>query len=103
MFIIQIFLLFYVLFISFILSSWDKRIQRYNGRGKTGLGKWGNGRRYLGRDEMGIQRYNGRGKMGLGKWGNGSMHFQLFCRHLLLFSSSAFGIAGMREEAAGLQ
>ena len=28
---------------------------------------------------------------------------QLFCRHLLLFSSSAFGIAGMREEAAGLQ
>ena len=39
MFIIQVFLLFYVLFISFILSSWDKRIQRYIGRGKTGLGK----------------------------------------------------------------
>jgi hypothetical protein len=34
-------------------------IQRYNGRGKIGLGKWGNGRRYLGRDEMDIQRENG--------------------------------------------
>jgi NADH:ubiquinone oxidoreductase subunit len=28
-------------------------IQRYNGRGKTGLGKWENGRRYLGRNEIG--------------------------------------------------
>ena len=93
-------------------------IQMYNGRGETGegiregkrwtfrgktvLGKWENGRRYLGRDEMGIQRYNGRGKMGLGK--REQEHaLQLFCRHLLLFSSSAFGIAEMREEAAGLQ
>ena len=39
------------------------RTQRYNGRGKTGLGKWENGRRYLGRDEMGIQRYNGAREM----------------------------------------
>jgi hypothetical protein len=76
------------------------RTQRYNGRGKTGLGKWENGRRYLGRDEMGIQRYNGRGKTGLGKREHA---LQLFCRHLLLFSSSTFGIAGIREEAAGLQ
>jgi hypothetical protein len=30
----------------------------------TGEGKRGNGRRYLGRDEMDIQRYNGRGKTG---------------------------------------
>jgi hypothetical protein len=49
---------------------------------------------------MGIQRYNGRGKTGLGKWGNGEREhgLQLFCRHLLLFSSSAFGIAGMRKK-----
>jgi hypothetical protein len=32
------------------------RIQRYNGRGKTGLGKWGNGRRNLGMDDMGKGR-----------------------------------------------
>ena len=56
--------------------------------------------KYLGRDEVGIQRYNGRGKTGLGKWEHA---IQLFCRYLHLFSSSAFGIAGMREEAAGLQ
>ena len=65
---------------------------------------------------MGIQRYNGRGKTGEGTWegmrwsfrgitGEGKREhtFHLFCRHLLLFSSSAFGIAGMWEEAAGLQ
>ena len=75
-------------------------IQRYNVRGKTGLGKWGNGRRYLGRDETGIQRYNGRGKTGLGKRDHA---LKLFCRHFLLFYSSTFGIAGIREEAAGLQ
>jgi hypothetical protein len=34
-------------------------IQRYNGRGKMGLGKWENGRRYLGRDEMGKGRRMG--------------------------------------------
>jgi hypothetical protein len=53
-------------------------IQWYNGGGKTGLGKWGNRRRYLGRDEMDIQRYNGRGKTGLGKWEIRSMHFNFF-------------------------
>ena len=41
-----------------------------------------------------------RGITGLGKREHA---LQLFCRHLLLFSSSAFGIAGIREEAAGLQ
>ena len=92
-------MLFIFLYSKF-LGRDEMGIQRYNGRGKTGLGKWGNGRRYLGRDEMGIQRYNGRGKTGLGKREHA---LQLFCRHLLLFSSSAFGIAGIREEAAGLQ
>ena len=66
-------------------------IQRYNGRGKTG-------KRYLGRDEMDIQRENGAREMGKREHA-----LQLFCRHLLLFSSLAFGIAAMREEAAGLQ
>ena len=79
--------------------------------------------KYLGRDKMGVQRYNGRGKTGEGTWEGMSWAFrgikgtgkgaremgkrehalQLFCRHLLLFSSSAFEIAGMWEEAAGLQ
>jgi hypothetical protein len=54
--------------------------------------------KYLGRDEMRIQRYNGAREMGKREHA-----LQLFGRHLLLFSSSAFGIAGMREEAAGLQ
>jgi hypothetical protein len=48
-----------------------------------------------------------RGITGAGKgareMGKREHALQLFCRHLLLFSSSAFGIAGMREEAAGLQ
>ncbi len=67
-------------------------IQRYNGRGETGEGTW---------EGMDIQMYNGKGKTGLGK--REQEHaLQLFCRHLLLFSSSTFGIAGIREEAAGL-
>ena len=67
-------------------------------RGITGEGKRGKGRRYFGRDEMDIQRENGAREMGKREHA-----LQLFCRNLLLFSSSAFGIAGMREEAAGLQ
>jgi hypothetical protein len=51
-----------VLFISFITSTWEGI--RWGFRGITGEGKRGNGRRYLGRDEMDIQRYNGRGKTG---------------------------------------
>ena len=47
---------------------------------------------------MDIQRENGAREMGKREHA-----LQLFCRHLLLFSSSAFGIAGMWEEAAGLQ
>ena len=74
--------------------------QRYNGRGKTGLGKWENGRRYLGR-EIGIQRYNGRGKTVLGKWGNGRMHFNFY--NIFSFLLRRLALAGMREEAAGLQ
>jgi hypothetical protein len=60
----------------------EDEIQRYNGRGKTGLGKG----------------WPFRGKTGLWK----REQLSLFWLHLL-FSSSAFGIAGMREEAAGLQ
>ncbi len=73
-------------------------IQMYNRRGKTGLGNAETGEGTW--EGMDIQMYNGRGKTGLGKREHA---FQLFCRHLLLFSSSTFGIAGIREEAAGLQ
>jgi len=41
----------------------------------------------------------GKGAREMGKWKHA---LQVFGRHLL-FSSSALGIAGMREEAAGLQ
>jgi hypothetical protein len=57
--------------------------------------------RYIGAREMGKQekvlptwegmRWGFRGKTGLGERDHA---LQLFCRHLLLFSSSAFGIAG---------
>jgi beta-galactosidase GanA len=46
-------------------------------RGKTVLGKWENGRRYSGR-EIDIQRYNGRRKTGLGKWGDALQLFDIF-------------------------
>ena len=55
-------LIVYVLFISFILSTWEG--MRWGFRGITGEGKRGNGRRYLGRDEMDIQRENGAREMG---------------------------------------
>ena len=42
---------------------------------------------------MDIQRENGAREMGKREHA-----LQLFCRHLLLFSSSAFGIARMREK-----
>ena len=83
-----------MLFISFILSTWEG--MRWGFRGITGEGKRGNGRRYSGRDEMDIQRENGAREMG-----KREHILQIFCRHLLLFSSTAFEIAGMREEAAG--
>jgi hypothetical protein len=51
-----------MLFISFILSTWEG--MRWGFRGITGEGKRGNGRRYLGRDEMDIQEVYGRGGMG---------------------------------------
>ena len=52
---------------------------------------------------MDIQRENGVRENGAREMGKREHELQLFCRHLLLFSSSAFGIAGMREESAGLQ
>ena len=52
-------LIVYVLFILFILSTWEG--MRWRFRGITGKGKqgWGNGRRNLGRDEMGKGRRRG--------------------------------------------
>jgi hypothetical protein len=49
----------------YIYSKYFGRDEMWGITGEgTRLGKWGNGRRYLGRDEMDIQRYNGRGKTG---------------------------------------
>jgi hypothetical protein len=55
-------LIVYVLFILFILSTWEG--MRWGFRGITGEGKQGNGIRYSGRDEMDIQRENGAREMG---------------------------------------
>ena len=71
-------------------------IQRYNGRGKTGLG---NGRRNLGRDEMGKGRRREKREKGA--------YTFTFLNVIKLTSPSlffilAFGIAGMWEEAAVL-
>jgi hypothetical protein len=66
------------LFISSITSTWEG--VRWGFRGITGEGKRGNGRRYLGRDEMDIQRENR-----LGKWGNGSIHFNFLSTSPSLF------------------
>jgi hypothetical protein len=93
-------LIVYVLFISFITSTWEGirwgiRGLRERENGETGEGTWEG------------MRWTFRGITGEGKqareMGKREHTLQLFCRNLLLFSSSAFGIAGMREEAAGLQ
>ena len=85
-----------ILWVVYLVYSKYWEGMRWEFRGITGEG---NGETWKGL-RMDIQRYNGRGKMGLGKRKHA---LKLFCRHLFIFSSSAFGIAGIREEAAGLQ
>ena len=88
------------MFISFITSTWEGirwgiRGLRERENGETGEGTWEG------------MRWTFRGITGEGKqareMGKREHALQLFCRHLLLFSSSAFGIAGMRWTAVTLR